>query len=148
MPPSALAEVQSLGGPPTSLGAVVTPANAPPTQQPVTLAQNAPRVIHVGGVAPHSISDPVQDMLFVTHGEPPAGYAEVWDPSEPPADPSQDILAPPWAVEKSGHFQGKGWNWCSKRTSWWFGKPGSWFSVARLSPAGTSYSYAEWRRRE
>lgn len=148
MPPSAPAEPASLGGPPTS-GAVVTPANAPPTQQPRQVQPNAPRVLHVGNVAPHSRDDPVEDELFVTHGEPPACAVLHWDASDPPADPTLDLLATPEACAKMPDaWKGNGWNWCSKRASWWFGPPGSWFSVARRSSTGTSYSYVEWHKRE
>ena len=91
----------------------------------------------------HDINDEVLDRVLAEEGSPPPHKVVAWDPSDPPADPSTSWRCPIQHL----HPTGMGWNWCAKARSWWWGRPGAWYSTARRKVIGTSeitYSYWEW----
>ena len=89
----------------------------------------------------HDFNDEVLDRALAEEGSPPADKVGAWDPAEPPADPSTSWRCPIQHL----HHTGEGWNWCAKERSWWWGKPGAWYSTARRKGTSDSiYSYWEW----
>ena len=127
--------------------ATATPTIAPPTtatepQTPVPLRWKFESVVdHPGAKCPINWSDPVLERIFECEGEPPKGFVEAWDKSEPPS-----YRGASWrCAHQNLHPTGKGWHWCAKNQAWWYGFPGAWYDTARQSrTSGTLYSYLEW----